>query len=550
MEETKTLRDLAINASTEIPTDKEVEEHYSENPPIHAHVETKEIDGVSVVLGKIPPRENPQLIANKENHSMKMNEGAEELMRHTQTPPAPSMAGLTPEMINQLNSPVANDMNNVPNLSNDLRPEQLEMLRELTPEMPEEVRIERGVPMLKEFEKIMKDLIVNFGLTPEEAKTGAMNRVKNNIKKDYQEYMNENPVVGVVNIDKTTDVNDLALTADEHKKLEKVKKIRLIMVEDADLANVTIERPAEEHKAEYIKALDGSVAKYSVPLPMYGDFVSFKGAQIIQMANIINYDDARIDEIINNKASLIYDKLVGGSVLKKMNGATKEKISYNEFINRFAYQDLDIALYAIVCASAMEESSTSLTCESCDHVWDHRYNIKSLLQLDSLPDQYKQRVDDILANKSNEIALQKIHNDRRKARRYKSPFTNNIYDMSYPTVARAINILKRIDQKDSVMNYISALALYLSRILLYDPSKNTYIEVSAEETDLLLDTMQTLTNDDSNMIANQIREEFFYSPSFMMKVTCPSCHKSSEIPLNIENLIFLMAQDSMVEIEG
>src|SRR5699024_458620 len=123
----------------------------------------------------------------------------------------------------------------------------------------------------------------------------AMNRVKNNIKDDYAKYMEENPNLGVITIDKTQDTNDLSLTTEEHKKLEKVHKIRLIMVEDADLANITIERPDEEHKADYVKSIDGSVSKYSVPLPMMGDFVTFKGAQIIQMVNIINYEDARID---------------------------------------------------------------------------------------------------------------------------------------------------------------------------------------------------------------------------------------------------------------
>jgi len=549
------LKDIAQMSATDADVkqpalESEMDNHIMETTESKSADDmTVNVGGTELVIGN--PKRNTTVI----NDKSEVNKEAESLMKT----PTPSMVGLTPEMINAQSSVdlksmgIQNGSSVKTNMSNEqtLRDEQLAMLAELAPEMPEEERIKRCTPLLNEFEKIMKDLIVNFGLSPEDAKTGAMNRVKNNIRDNYEEYMKENPNLGVITIDKTQDANDLSLTTEEHQKLERVKKIRLVMVEDADLANITIERPDEKHKSDYVKSIDGTVAKYSVPLPMLGDFVAFKGAQIIQMVNIINYEDARIDEIINNKASLIYEKLVDGSILKKFNNnRNNDKMTYMEFINKFPYQDIDMALYAIVCASAMEESSTSLTCESCSHTWDHKYNIKSLLKLDDLSEYYKDRVDKIIANKGNDAVLRQMYDDRRKARRYRSPFTNNVYDMSYPTVARATNLLKRINQEDNVMSYISAIALYLSRILIYNPKKNSYIEINADETDLMLETMQTLTNDDMNMLASQIRDDFFYRATFAMDVECPSCHKKSTLPLNIENLIFLMAQDSMVEIEG
>ena len=50
-------------------------------------------------------------------------------------------------------------------------------------------------------------------------------------------------------------------------------------------------------------------------------------------------------------------------------------------------------------------------------------------------------------------------------------------------------------------------------------------------------------------MVNKVQEDLLYHPEFMMEVECPSCHRISKIPLDIDNLIFLMAQDSMVEIE-
>ena len=178
----------------------------------------------------------------------------------------------------------------------------------------------------------------------------------------------------------------------------------------------------------------------------------------------------------------------------------------------------------------------------------HTIKTKNLLKLETITDSYKQRVEDILKNKSKAPALMQLFEERRKARRYKSPFTNNVYDMSYPTIARAIDLLKRINTEDTVMNYLSAVGLYISRILLYNPAKNSYIEINSSNTDVMLDVLQTLTNDDVNMLATQIREDLQYRASFEIDAECPSCHAKNPIPINIENLIFLMARDSLVEI--
>ena len=517
----------------------------------HANTEIPTEQNGATMVGDTPviiaPPKRPATPAPVDN-----NMGAANPLFNT---PVPTAIGLDADTLNSVIPNITlgpmtavGSPNAIPEGS--LRPEQVQMLEELMPDMPEDERMRRGRPILESFEKIMKDLIVNIGLTPEEAKTAATNQIRRKLTADYEEYQKENPSTAVVTINKTDNINDLGLTTEEHQKLEKVKKVRLVVVEDMELANITIERPNEEHKADYVKSIEGSLSKYHVPLPMLGDFVGFKGAQIVQMINIINYEDSRIDETINTKASLIYEKLLNGTVLHKYNEEGKSVMSYTEFINKFPYQDIDMALYGILCASSMEESSTSLTCEGCAHTWDQKYNLKSLLKLDNVSDEFKQRIDDILKYKGNDIELSHLYMEMRKARRYKSPFSGNIYDLSYPSVARAINLLKRINQDDPVMTYVSAIALYFSRVLIYNEAKNSYVEVTAEETDLMLDTVQTLINEDMNMLANQIRTDFFYAPQFALEVECPSCHKKSALPLSIENLIFLKAQDSMVEIDS
>lgn len=549
MENINSLKDLAMNAAngtarstveSELPTVEEMHQRgfaaSAANDRVIADSKT-EYNAVEYVGS------TPVIIAPP---TKDINNPMKDLM----ATPTPSAVGLDPET---LKSPTM-DINLSPmavQTTNVAYSEYMDMLQEIMPTLEVEERVKIAKPILDTKDSIVKDLIINGGLTPDEAKLAVNNQLRKKIDEAYKNHaVKANDEVGTVMINKTDDPNNLGLTKEEHLKLEKVKKVRLVVVEDMDLANITIERPAEEHKADYVKSIEGSLSKYSVPMPMFGDFLSFRGAPMIQLVNTVNYEDARIDEIISTKASLIYEKLIGGCVMQKYDSVGKNTLSYNEFANKFAYQDIDMALYGILCASSMEENSTSLTCQSCSHQWMQNYNLKSLLKLDGLSDLFKGRVDEVLKYKSNDIEMRKLYEGMRKAKRFKSPFTNNIYDLSYPTIARATNLLKRINPDDDVMTYLSAVALYLSRILIYNEAKGTYVEITADETPLLLETMKSLSNEDINMLTTQIREDLYYTTQFILHARCPECGKESDIPVNIEHLIFLTARDSMVEIDS
>lgn len=551
MENVNTLKDLAMgaannqlgvysapNVESELPTAEEMARNSTSNGVAF-------VDDTPVIIA--PPTKRPERQFAETIHT---NPPVTELMNT----PTPTPIGIDDDT---LNTPAMN-FNLAPSGKTPaenywvegISQEHLAMLEELMPDLTEKERVEIARPILETKDSIIKDLIMNMGFTPDEAKVAATNQIRKKITDKYEETKNAVVSTAVVTIDKTADPNELGLTKDEHQKLEKVKKVRLVVVEDVELANIKIERPDEDHKADYVKSIEGSLSKYSVPMPMLGDFVNFRGAQLVQMVSIVNYEDARIDEIISTKASLIYEKIIGGSILQKYDSTGKIIMSFQEFANKFAYQDIDMALYGILCASSMEENTTSLTCQSCSHQWMQNYNLKSLLRLENISPEFKERVDNILKNKSNDIEMRKLFENMRKASRFKSPFTHNIYDLSYPSIARATNLLKRINPDDTVMAYLSAVALYLSRILIYNESKGTYVEINADETPLLLETMKSLSNEDVNMLAKQIRDDLYYAPQFILPATCPSCGKKSEIPVSVEDLIFLIARDSMVEIDN
>lgn len=550
MSETSDMKKLAEDAAKNATTPTEL-------PP---EAESAANSGKATMVGGIPVVVTPP--KKKTIPAPTIPNPAEALMStpspNSAEPPVPSAVGLDAdalsteipkELLNTSNPAVA--ALNIPDYSvynpdGSFTDDQKALIAELMPNVPEDEKNKFAREVFDGYNNQIKDAVM-AGLTHAEAQQSAVNRIRKKFseKNDAEISATRAEIV----LEKGQDPNGLGLTADEHNKLERAKRVRLILVEDKELNNIVIERPNETHKADYVRSIEGSMSKYQIPLPMLGDFITVKGAQIVQLINAVNYEDSSMDEIINTKASLIYEKLMGGSILRRYDSEGKTIMSYNEFINKFAFQDIDIALYGILCASSMEETSTSLTCQTCSHVWNQPYKLQSLLKMDHIDPKYKARIEGILSNKSNDIVLREMYEAQRKAVRFRSPFSNNIYDISYPTVARAINLLKRVDQDDPTDAYISAIGLYLSSILVYNEGKGTYVPIEAEETDLMLDVLKNLPNEDMNMLANQVKSDFFYEAKFTLPVTCPSCHKFADIPISIENMVFLMAQDSMVEIE-
>ena len=423
-----------------------------------------------------------------------------------------------------------------------------EEIEKLAPHLPEDKRNEISNDILSEKSKYIRQLILD-GFSPEEAEQAAANRFKKKLTDADTEYAEKNPELGVIRMDKTdTAVEDLKLTPEEHEKLVPTKAIKLVLVEDADLKNIEIENVSSEHKVDYIRNLEGSLSKYSVPIPIYGDFMSFRGAQLIQIANLESRDDDRLEDDLNRKASLIYSKLMNGTLIKKFDENGKTIMSYQEFTNKFSYMDIDMAIFGILCASNPEEGSTTLTCQKCNHTFEHKYNFKRLMTMDGLTDDIKQRYEDILDNRTNEIALRKLHDKTNKARRYKSPFTNNIYDIAVPSVARMIDVFKRINQEDSVMVHNSIFASFINSMYIFNRKNGKYLQIKDSEIDLMLDTISDIPQDDITMLQKEIAK-MSYAPRFAISGNCPSCNTHYDISVNLDTLLFFKEHDLQREIE-
>jgi len=423
-------------------------------------------------------------------------------------------------------------------------------LAELAPNLPDAERLKKYNELNAKKTQYIKDLIMQ-GFTPAEAEKAAMANIRREMKGADDEYVKENPVTAVISIDKTAGQtkDDLKLTQEEHQKLVRVKAIKLVEIANLDMSSIEIEPVKADHKIDFIRTMDCGLSKYSTPLPVLGDYVTFRGAQLIQMMRAINYEDSKVDEVITSKASLIYDKLMSGSVLRKFNEDGSRKMSFSEFVNRYPYPDLDLGLFGILCASSPEVQVGTFTCTKCHLDYEAEYNIKTIIDADKLTEEIKVRYEDILTHKNDSEYLNRLNKAYNRAYTYKSPFTNNIYSLSIPSVGRAIDVMKGIDQKDAVQVYNAALAVYLNSALIRNNSTGKYVQVDENEPATIIDLVMTLPDEDIRMLLQQISTKFTYNPTFTIRTKCAHCGHEDIFTADVTQMVFRKAQDSYTEIQ-
>lgn len=403
------------------------------------------------------------------------------------------------------------------------------------------------VSITSELTEYRKNLIINNGFTVQEAEAAVRSRLALKGKEINDEYLENNPKLGIIEINKK-DVDKIELSPEEREKLTRVKAIKMVVVEDEFLKNIKVEKVKKQHKAAYLRSIEGSLSKYSVPIPIMGDYVSFNGAQIIQLASVVAHEDDTHIETLTKKASLIYDRLSSGTIYSKHDDENKVTMTYQEFVNSFFYNDLDMAMYGVLIASSMEESENTFECSECSIEFQWKYKVRTLLDGDSLGENFKERMGAIISNKYNIEKIQKLHDELSGATRFQSPFSKNIYEISYPTIARATSIFSVVDEADVSELYLSALGIYTNSLYIYDSVKQSYLEIEEDEPHLLMETLRKIPQEDINLLTKIVRD-MTYTPKFILKTQCPECANKMTNELTIDTMIFLKAHDSITEIE-
>ncbi|MDE6041876.1 MAG: hypothetical protein K2F99_09895, partial [Muribaculaceae bacterium] len=335
--------------------------------------------------------------------------------------------------------------------------------------LPEDVRktfLGELVPQITDYKK---ELVTKYGFTPEEAMTAGFTRADKLVAEKYDNWRKENPDAVIVTIDKSQEKN-LELTDEERLKLQRAKSLKLILVEAQDLETLEIDPHHERVDMPAMREICGTLSQYSIPLLSFGDYATFRGAQSGILATCTSSKDDTMLDSLEKKATLLYNQFRSSLLIRKRRD-DGSIMSYEDFCNLYHYEDIDMGVYAVVTASAMEVTETMYVCQNrrCQRPYQISYNQKALLDLSGIPDEFKKRVDTIDAARSSYLTMQKIHEECCKATRVKSPLTKNVYEIYSPTIAEARALLDACqDSVDASTAMDLVLLLYVRFIWVYN----------------------------------------------------------------------------------
>lgn len=407
----------------------------------------------------------------------------------------------------------------------------------------------KSIEMMGNLKKYRTNLIVNEGMTPEEADEATRNRMKHLGTKINNEWIDQHPHTGVITVNKE-DADKLELTQEEHDKLVTTKSIKLVCIENKELESLkVIDAPSvTKDKLQYIRKSNNAGARYSIPLPAFGDYVTFHGAtaRALMQEGIDKQNESAL-QALERKAQFVYDHLIGSSLMSKYNENGVTILTFEDFCDRFPWFDLDLAIYAIYVASSPETYSGGITCSFCKEQFDYDFHADKMLITDDFPDSIKKSIDDILKNVSDKEGMQKIHDDNMAARLMKSPKTKNVYSLQSPSINKARSVFKyKSTETEDDFNTIVNM-LIIREMWIWIPEEQSYVHINPDEQDLMFELTKDMNEYDFRLITKFLAE-YLYVPRFGAKTKCPNCGNDLVLDTSIDELVFLLAQDITAEI--
>lgn len=387
---------------------------------------------------------------------------------------------------------------------------------------------------------------------------------------EYKENKKESANEFTINV---TNNEELKFPSAIEEKIIRARSIKLVEVEDVNLKVLNIKRRVPGmSKKSMLSKLNLPMARESFPMPALGDYVTFRGAQIQNIAtNSVSDSDSPID-LLDRNTAFIYMHIVGGKTFTKKDENDEVILSVDEFMDLFKYDDIDMALYTIYIASGKNINKTKLKCvhDNCKKEFDYEYNIRRLLDMENVSEQYKKKIDDILLNYQNQEYVIDMVSQAVGCKRVVSPHTGNIYDLASPSIRRARRLFERraMEMDDQLQFYNIRLMSYIDKIWLGEPGTDEVVcygfeddieesirtnpDYETEDYDPIGDimaVMELLPQYEMTFLSTEI-SKLSYTPEFSINTTCPHCKRLNSLRVDANSMVFLAVQAAMAPIQS
>lgn len=352
-------------------------------------------------------------------------------------------------------------------------------------------------------------------------------------------------------IDKTGFGGNISFTPEEEEKISKATEIRIKEVENLDLRTKRIKKASKSfldtiNEQKLVRS--GSVTMTFVASGFSADMQGLTYGELADIA--LNPQEPLEYNKVYKKLSIIYNKM--------RNISCKPFESFDDFLTKFSYTDIDLALYGLMIATYPESNIIPLNCgnPNCRRDFDHRYATRSLLNLDGCSDKFLEGMKNIASH--GRFGGEEIAKDApvRNVKMIELPYSKYIVEIGIASAYEYLNKIIKLDNKEffkkefpddynSVMEISSTLLIAVRSVSV--PSGDGEYYQFDEFTDVLR-AIYTISPDEISILASIVSKMVeTYTVDFAFRdVTCPHCKNNiGEVPVGISQLVFRTYQLQM-----
>ena len=350
-------------------------------------------------------------------------------------------------------------------------------------------------------------------------------------------------------IDKTGLGANITFDDEENKAIMHASEIHLVEVETEELQVVDFDRA--DDGVPFMQAIDTynlSTSKVPMIFPASGFTADMAGMSFAEYAAITldmrpESEDYLNFDVMNRKLYTIYTKMQNVSI-----GAFKD---YDDFLRKFAYQDIAMATYGLLIATQPEIDSLVLTCNAkeCGKHFNFKYVPRDIIDWTTASTFFLERVKAIseLAPEEKVAFAEKC----RKIRRIKLNRSGYMVDFGmascYDYLYGILGIFKKfeeieMDERDARYEIIQFI--YSIRAILIPQKDGRMVRFTDPEQ--IIDILaKSIPTEDMKIIAaasEQYIQQFTVGFAFK-DVECPYCHHMTKTaPILPDELVFLIQQ--------
>lgn len=364
----------------------------------------------------------------------------------------------------------------------------------------------------------------------------------------------EKKKIVTVLIDKTNLGGDFAFTDEERDKLFMATEIHLKEIENVELSTLTV-RKADKSFVEEAKEYQFSSSQTMMTFPASRFRAEMAGLSFGEMGDISLNTSANSNisfEQIRKKLTVIYNKM--------RNPSCGEFESFDDFLKKFAYVDMDLAVFGLVVSTFPDIDEIPLNCQNpqCKKGFTHRFSPRSLIRYEKCSDKFLADVGLVVNTPAKDLPSLIEDSPAQTCKYIRLPFSKFIiklgiasaYDYLYTIIDNIVGNKFEEEHPDDVNGILQlgSVMLSLIRSVMIPQPDGSYVEYTEFED--MIHAIYQIKPDEFKILTSILQKynNVYSVPFELHDIVCPHCGtKTAVLPLDINYLVFLKYQRLLSE---